>query len=234
MNLKHLRLITSVVSCVLLFACNGTSPISVATNSSVSTASSNSSSSLTISYGTFTDSRDGQAYKTIAAGTQEWMAQNMNYATSSGSYCYNDSIANCKTFGRLYIWDSANSVCPVGWHLPSDSQWIALEEYIGMDSISASLGGYRGKNQGTMLKLNSKLWFDNTDSGTNNIGFSGLPSGEYEYQQYIEENCYALFWTSSSTDSSNAWVRQLICADSRILRIDDPKSWGLSVRCIKN
>ena len=128
--------------------------------SSSSIGSSSSSSEESSSSGMFVvDERDGQVYRTVVIGDQEWMAENLNY-DAPNSRCVNDS---CK-YGRAYTWGSAmdsmgvfsrngegcgqgldctpaypvQGLCMKGWHLPSDSEWNVLLSMAG-DDVAESL-----------------------------------------------------------------------------------------------
>ena len=114
-------------SSVALSSSANSSSSSVVSSSSIVSSSSteSSSSSLPSNYNVITDSRDGRTYKTVKIGTQEWMAENLNF-DMSGSECYDASASNCARYGRLYTQEAAYNACPNGWHLPNTTEWKTL------------------------------------------------------------------------------------------------------------
>ena len=163
------------------------------------------------------------------------MAENLNY-TIPGSFAYEGSGQNASTYGRLYDWTTANTVCPSGWHLPTDPEWRQLEEFLGMDPAVASLDWYRGDNEGGMLKEQGTQLWDSPNAGANNItGFSALPGG-YRSPTGVFGGLrtHAGFWSSTGNATGKAIYRALHTDKTKIGRDWYDKEYGFSVRCIKN
>lgn len=82
-------------------------------------------------HGSFTDPRDGYTYRTVELADQVWMAENLRHASKDTSCYYDWDKKNEQIYGRLYAWETAQHVCPTGWHLPSLEEWIDLVNIFG-------------------------------------------------------------------------------------------------------
>jgi len=78
---------------------------------------------------------------------KEWTTANLD-VTVDGSYCYGDTEANCRRYGRLYTWGAAQRGCRAlgdGWRLPADDEWRQLAKHYGgvrEDSDDAGKAAY--------------------------------------------------------------------------------------------
>ena len=190
---------------------------------------------------------------TMTAGVNN---QGTSCSTPDGSdiqkYCYNDTDSNCTTYGGLYQWDQTmcgagscngtgappndacaspvQGICPTGWHIPSHYELTTLERAVCTSDTCAtdfpyntSKTGWRGTNEGTKLKT----------GGTS--GFNGLMTGRRSMDgSFSNVASYTYFWSSFQSSSSNAWYRGLRTSGATVHRSTDPKSFGFSVRCLKN
>ncbi len=152
-----------------------------------------------------------QQFKTVKIGDMVWMAENLNIQTSAGSWWYNDKPEYGAKYGRLYTWEVAKNVCPVGWHLPSDAEWGKLIEIAGGSEAA-----------GRLLKIGGGLGFNATYAGFANIG------------NFMLMDSYGAYWSSTSYDKDHAWYVYLTKKDDLVTKTYFTKSYGLSVRCIKN
>ena len=203
-----------------------------------------------ISYGEMTDDRDGQVYKTVVIGAQTWMAENLNYEYSFGTFCYQQQDSNCVRFGKLYTWAAAmdsigsfsqkgkncgyltqcsptypvQGVCPNNWHLPTIDEWKELFEFESINYVAKFLKSATGDWRGQ--------W-----GSTNSSGFSAVPSGGLDYRnQNMGDN--AFFWTSSISQEepySNSFYT-FILHDQQSANYDNSSSRisAFSIRCLKN
>jgi len=178
-------------------------------------------------FSTFTDTRDGQAYKTVKIGTQTWMAQNLNYRTERRSCCYENNPDNCEKYGRLYNWETAKIACPNGWRLPDTADWNSLVTTVGGREIA-----------GKKLKSTSG-WNDykgKSDNGTDDFGFSALPGGFRESNgNFNGVGDGGAWWTATERNSDKAYFRMMANNGvNRVVETSHSKNGGNSVRCIQN
>jgi uncharacterized protein (TIGR02145 family) len=207
-----------------------------------------------LTYGSMTD-QEGNVYKTIVIGTQEWMAENLNTsvyrngdaiptnlddatwaATTSGAWAYynNDASYACP-YGKLYNWFTcvdARGLCPVGWHVPSDAEWTVLTDFLGGESEA----GGKMKSTGT-IEAATGLWNGPNTGATNSDGFSGVPTGlrHNTFGYYEQGGQYGYWWSLLEFDELNAWYRRLdYVNDNAFQDMGSNKRNGFSVRCLRD
>jgi len=201
----------------------------------------------TIITGTVTDI-DGNTYRTIKVGDQWWMAENLkvthyrngdpilnvNEAKNWSSlvtgayYNYDNDSSNAITYGRLYNWYAVSgnrNIAPTGWHVPSNTEWKKLVDYLG----GAFVAGGKLKEAGTTH------WASPNAGASNKSGFAALPGGYRNYNGiFLSMGYYAYFWSSTEYGSYYAWYRRLYCIYAFFSRFNYYKQSGFSVRLVRD
>lgn len=190
---------------------------------------------------------ENNTYYTVTIGSQIWMAQNLkttrfndgsmitqvtdNTAWNSlttPAFCWynNDEAGNKNTYGALYNWYTVETgnLCPVGWHIPGDSEWNTLATYLGGNSIAG----------GKLKEIGFTHWSSPNTGATNESGFTSLPGGYRANGIFYNIGNNANFWTSLEGNQSNAWYRGLGFDRVDLFPSALSQSYGYSVRCIKN
>jgi uncharacterized protein (TIGR02145 family) len=200
----------------------------------ISSSSSNgnvpsSSSQSEIVYGSPLTYGD-ETYETIIIGTQTWMARNLNYNVTD-SKCYNGDPANCEKYGRLYNWITAMTVCPFGWHIPTNAEWDVLYRYA--DGTNGTDSPYTSPTAGKYLKSTSG-WYSSLCEDS--YGFSALPGGYGDSNGYFDNAGFSGFWWSFSEEDNDyyAYNRSMFYYGEVASWNNYPKSFFFSVRCIKD
>lgn len=173
-----------------------------------------------INYDSFTDARDGKAYKTIKIGDQIWMAENLAFKASVACLALDNNEKNVDKYGYLYNWETSNNVCPEDWHLPTDEEWTVLTTYLGADADKKlkDTGGWNGNG-----------------NGNNESGFSALPGGYAPAENIFEyTGYYGYWWSSSERDNLYAWYSLMGYNHKVVTRDNANKRMFYSVRCIKD
>jgi uncharacterized protein (TIGR02145 family) len=214
-----------------------------ATNSS-GTAYGNEVSFTTLT--TVTDI-DGNTYNTVQIGNQVWMSENLkttryrngglipnvtdgtawsNSTTGAWSY-YNNDVSNNAIYGKLYNWYTTlgDTLCPTGWGVPTDAEWTTLTNYLGGESVAG----------GKMKSVGTAYWISPNTGATNESVFSALPGGyRYNDGSFYDIRASAFFWSATEFGSSFAWNRSLSLSNGIVYRLNDNKSLGASVRCLRD
>ena len=214
---------------------------------------------------------DGHGYYSVKIGTQDWFTENLrttkytngdvigttspaildisNQNAPKYQWAFNGDEANAAVYGRLYTWytiTDSRKVCPAGWHVPSDGEWIIMEEWLNANGYN-----YDGSTSYDTYNKISKslaaiiLWkassregaIGNTDySGyRNKTGFSALPGSQRSsngvFGLLLQEGDW---WSSTEIDAQFAWLRGMYYDASNFPKFGNVKENAFSVRCLKD
>jgi uncharacterized protein (TIGR02145 family) len=175
--------------------------------------------------------------------------------TTGYRYNYTTSTIPFEQRGYYYNWaavmngatsSTANpsgvqGICPDGWHVPSTSEWNQLINYVRSQSLYVC--GSNNNNVAKALASTTGWYSDatecavgNNQSANNSTGFGAVPAGSCYESSNDEAGYGASFWSSSQyeSDPSKAYDHNLIYNDVAARRYYDYKSYGFSVRCLRD
>ena len=199
---------------------------------------------LVFSIGSFAQS---VAPESIRINGKFWMVRNLNvevfrngdtiaHASSARAWddawrsrkpawCFYESDpANGEKYGRLYNWYAvadSRAMCPAGWHVPSDKEWLALIDFI------------YAKDTGTSKKI-TLLWAGGSDdNGGNGLA---VTAGGFRMlnAEYRAKGKVGYWWGSTSIDEDGARHYLLNAEDGVLTRTNYHKGNGFSVRCVRD
>ena len=206
---------------------------------------------ITIPPGEVTDV-DGNVYKTVTIGTQIWMTENLKTtkyrdgseiprvtdntewsSLTTGAYCWykNDEAKYRDLYGAYYNFYAVNTgkLCPTGWHVPTDTEWTELINYLGGNSTGGKL-----KETGTIFSSPPGYWYSPNTDATNETGFSARAGGQrFNSGSFYYDGYYGYWWCSREPSQSSAWYRTMASMHGDVGRSwGDNKKQGFSVRCL--
>ena len=182
---------------------------------------------------------DGNTYSIVKIGEQTWMGENLRVRHAPDgacieSYAYNNDTTFELKYGRLYSWNAAmngsseekaQGICPCGWHIPTDDEFKQLEIFLGMTENEADMTNtWRGSPVGKKLRVGESSGYNAQMAGRRASSGTYSVLGQWEYM-----------WTSSTHGTNYAWRRCLALSRNSVGRYNTfPKSYGFSIRCLKN
>jgi uncharacterized protein (TIGR02145 family) len=160
-------------------------------------------------------------------------------ALSTPAYCwYNNNLSYQSVYGGLYNYFAVatGNLCPTGWHVASDCDWMYMENHLGLTPVDQSASGWRGAAILLGGDLKNGAWTSPNLGASNSSGFTALPGGfrmgtsSGTFSGIVN---YGFWWTSSNNNTNTAWSRGLGYNEFGLNRDVLIKKYGASVRCIK-
>ena len=211
--------------------------------------------------GTPTVNYGGKTYHTAQIGYQCWFKENLNIGTllvpypwniqqtNNGvieKFCYGNLESNCDIYGGLYQWaemvqylngasnivswnpvptGNVRGICPSGWHIPSDAEWTKLDTLLNGRSIAG----------GKLKETEFAHWLSPNTGASNCSKFTALPGGmRYNTGDFFNLNKMSYFRSSTESQPGYSWTWYLFYDSEHAVRDSPNKSFGYSVRCLKD
>lgn len=217
---------------------------------------------------------DGNQYHIVQIGEQWWMAENLrttkyndgenipygwpldpdndywDLPTTPGYCWYNNDVSNKIPHGALYNWLTVNTgkLCPVGWHVPTSSEWNILRDYLtanqiifedGSTDVAKSIASTSGWEIPQPMEYHGVLipvpegYVGRDQTSNNRYEFNAFPSGIRAFQdRFMTMGKQAAWW--SATGPANPWDFSMNYSGTDLSQGSDYKRNGFSVRCVKN
>jgi len=157
----------------------------------------------------FKDERNSITYKTVVIHNKEWFAQNLNFEVEK-SYCYENQTDHCEKHGKLYRIETSKKACPVGWRIPTKTDFEHLLHLSSNDSLAFHF-------------LINKKYFD--------ADFAGA---KFYKEGFLTLNYDGIWWSSSPVDDAYYWALN-IDKDFKEAKITKYlKENAFSIRCVKD
>ena len=190
---------------------------------------------------------DSYTYPVVAVGPQCWFAENLRTTVyqdgspiaeetvanfpnlnSPARTVYNSSSTIINTHGFLYNGIAASTslnggICPTGWHVPTELDWMEMESYL-------VIAGH-GKRMGEVLKKSSG--WQQQGNGSDLYGWNGTGSGHaWPDGNAHSLNWFGTYWSSTTTNDGDVMQRTLSSGSNQLQRGEYWDVIGSSVRCI--
>lgn len=186
--------------------------------------------------------------KVVVVGDQQWISQNLNvdhFANGDPitmvrtkeewklagekkipAWCYyNNDPSNGDTYGKLYNWYAVHdprSLAPKGWHVPNETDWNMLIDYLGGEGTAGN-------------KMKSTTLWNATGNGNDSNGITGLPGGFRESNgAFVYLGMYCTWWSSTEIATGKAFNRILGYNFGFVHKKKESMGSGFYVRCVKD
>ena len=154
-------------------------------------------------------------------------------ALTTGAWCwYNNDPAMGAIYGKLYNYyaiTDTRGIAPVGWHVPTGSNFADLQTCEEASAIDVAAG--------TLKEAGTVHWVSPNAGATNSSGFIGLPGGNRRSidGSFTEINERGTFWTTQYYTDDTWLVIDLFYSTADLPYLNAVgKGYGLSLRLVKD